>query len=66
MSDTKPDQIFSEKSGDPWVKLILWSNENKEHPARLWNGFIRHLLEFKLARLKDLGLTDEQQCALME
>ena len=66
MSDTKPGRILAERSENPWVKLILWSNEDKELPTRRWNGFIKHLLELKLARFKDSGLTDEQQRALME
>lgn len=66
MSDTKPDRILAEESEDPWVKLILWSNEYNLHPTRRWNGFINYLLELRLAPMKHLGLTDEQQRALME
>lgn len=28
MSDPKPDRILAEESDNPWVKLILWSNEH--------------------------------------
>lgn len=66
MSDTKPDRILAEKSKNPWVKLILWSNENKGSPTSRWNGFIKHLLELRLADYERLAPTDEQRQALME
>ena len=66
MSDTKPGRILAEESENPWVKLILWSNENKVLPTRRWNGFMRHFVELKFAFLKHSGLTDEQQRAFIE
>ena len=60
MSDTKPGRILAEESENPWVKLILWSNENKVLPNRRWNGFMRHFVELKFVFLKHSGLTDEQ------
>ena len=49
MRDTKPGRILAEESENPWVKLILWSNEENEFLTRRWNGFIRHVVELKLA-----------------
>ena len=66
MSDTKPDRILAEESEDPWVKLILWSNENKGSPTSRWNGFIKHLLELRLADYERLAPTDEQRQAFVE
>lgn len=66
MRDTKPGRILAEESENPWVKLILWSNEENEFLTRRWNGFIRHVVESRLAVLERLGLTDEEQRAFME
>lgn len=44
MSDNKPDQILAEESDNPWVKLILWTQQSP-FPAVRWNGFMKYLVE---------------------
>ena len=60
MSDPKPDRILAEESDNPWVKLILWSNEDPLRPANRWNGFMKYLVE-ESWRPWNLELTDEQR-----
>ena len=66
MSDTKPDRILAEESDNPWVKLILWSNEHPIRPAYRWNGFMKYLVEERRARLESLNMTDERRLILMQ
>ena len=65
MSDNKPDQILAEKSDDPWVKLILWT-QKASYPAMRWNGFMKYLVEEGLKDLKPLNLTEEQRLGFMK
>ena len=65
MSDPKPDRILAEESDNPWVKLILWSNEHPIRPAHRWNGFMKYLAEERLdtdsaAPKRELALTGEE------
>ena len=66
MSDPKPDRILAEESDNPWVKLILWSNEDPVRPANRWNGFMKYLAEESLSTLEPLNLTDEQRLGFMK
>ena len=66
MSDPKPDRILAEESDNPWVKLILWSNEHPIRPAYRWNGFMKYLVEERRARLESLNMTDERRLILMQ
>jgi hypothetical protein len=66
MSDPKPDRILAEESDNPWVKLILWSNEDPLRPANRWNGFMKYLAEESLSTLEPLNLTDEQRLGFMK
>ena len=66
MSDPKPDRILAEESDNPWVKLILWSNEYPVRPIRRWNGFMKYLAEERLSLLDHLNLTDEQCQPIIE
>ena len=52
MSDPKPDRILAEESDNPWVKLILWANEDPVRPAYRWNGFMKYLVEERRATLE--------------
>lgn len=66
MSDPKPDRILAEESDNPWVKLILWSNEDPLDPTHRWNGFMKYLVEKRLSTLKDLNLSDQQRRKSLE
>jgi len=66
MSDPKPDRILAEESDNPWVKLILWSNEDPLDPTYRWNGFMKYLVEERLSTLKDLNLSDQQRRKSLE
>ena len=66
MSDPKPDRILAEESDNPWVKLILWSNEHPLDPTYRWNGFMKYLVEERLSTLKDLNLSDQQRRKSLE
>jgi hypothetical protein len=66
MSDTKPDRICAEKSHNPWVKLILWSNEDPVRPADRWNGFMKYLVEEIRSFLQTLSVTDARRLILMK
>jgi len=66
MSDTKPDRICAEKSHNPWVKLILWSNEDPVRPADRWNGFMKYLVEEIRSFLQTLSVTDARLLILMK
>jgi hypothetical protein len=65
MSDPKPDRILAEESDNPWVKLILWSNEELD-PTYRWNGFMKYLVEERRARLVSLKVTDARRLFLMK
>jgi len=60
MSDPKPDRILAEESDNPWVKLILWSNEDPVRPANRWNGFMKYLVEERRSFLQTLNVTEER------
>jgi uncharacterized protein YjbI with pentapeptide repeats len=66
MSDPKPDRILAEESDNPWVKLILWSNEHPLRPADRWNGFMKYLVEERRARLVSLKVTDARRLGFMK
>ena len=66
MSDPKPDRISAEESDNPWVKLILWSDEHPVRPANRWNGFMKYLVEERRARLVSLKVTDARRLRLMK
>ena len=66
MSDSEPDQILAEESDNPWVKLILWSNEDPVRPTHRWNGFMRHLCEETLKYLELFKPTGEQRLGQMK
>ena len=66
MSDPKPDRILAEESDNPWVKLILWSNEDPVRPTHRWNGFMRHLCEETLKYLELFKPTGEQRLGQMK
>jgi len=66
MSDPKPDRISAEESDNPWVKLILWSDEHPVRPANRWNGFMKYLVEERRARLVSLKVTDARRLLLMK
>ena len=65
MSDPKPDRILAEESDNPWVKLILWSHEHPLRPTYRWNGFMKYLVEERLATLEPCT-HDEQRLILMQ
>ena len=66
MSDPKPDRISAEESDNPWVKLILWSDEHPVRPANRWNGFMKYLVQERRARLVSLKVTDARRLLLMK
>mgnify|MGYP000851891707 FL=1 len=65
MSDSKPDQILAEENNDPWVKLILWTQESS-CPSYRWNGFMKYLGVERLKLLEPLNLTEEQRLGVMK
>ena len=66
MSDPKPDRILAEESDNPWVKLILWSNEHPLDPTHRWNGFMKYVVKERLSLLKPSNVTGEQRQAAIE
>ena len=65
MSDSEPDQILAEESDNPWVKLILWTQE-RPLPSIRWNGFMKYLVEENWKFLESLNLTEEQCFVVMK
>jgi len=65
MSDSEPDQILAEKSDNPWVKLILWTQQSP-FPAVRWNGFMKYLVEERSKDLQSANLTEEQRLEPMK
>ena len=66
MSDPKPDRILAEESDNPWVKLILWSNEDPVRSADRWNGFMKYLVEERRSFLQTLNATEERRLGFMK
>ena len=65
MSDNKPDQILAEESDNPWVKLILWTQESPLQSIR-WNGFMKCLFEENWKFLQSANLSEEQRLGVMK
>jgi hypothetical protein len=65
MSDSEPDQILAEESDNPWVKLILWTQESPLQSIR-WNGFMKCLFEENWKFLQSANLTEEQRLGVMK
>ena len=65
MSDSEPDQILAEESDNPWVKLILWTQESPLQSIR-WNGFMKCLFEENWKFLQSANLSEEQRLGVMK